>query len=295
MFNRIIGEYLVKRNYLTKEQLDEIIHDQASSRVKLGLIAVSEKMLDLEQADKINMLQSVNDKRFGDIAVEHGYLTNEQVSELLRLQGSSYHRFIQTIVDKKYLKIDEVENIVNEYKTENNYSDEDIEALKSDDIDRITGVFVHTGNELCDEYIGLMIRNINRFISTDICISSPYETSAYKADTLGVQNLTGDHNILIAIGANDSDILVVANRYAKEQFEGVGEDAYDSVCEFINCVNGLFASKLSTKDINIDMLPPLSYNRASVVAAESLYVEPLIIDGKRIDIIIGFDSSMAVN
>lgn len=56
--------------------------------VKLGLIAVSEKLLTQEQADKINRKQALEDKRFGDIAVEMGYLTESQVSRLLQLQGN---------------------------------------------------------------------------------------------------------------------------------------------------------------------------------------------------------------
>lgn len=294
MFIKYLGEYLVSKNYVTKEQLDEIIEQQTASRVKLGLIAVSEKMLTLAQADRINMLQSSRDKRFGDIAVEEGYLTDEQVGTLLSLQGNSYLKFIQTIVDKGYLKLEEIDNIINEYKKENDYSYEDIEALKSGDIDRIIKIFVKTGNEYYDEYISLMIRNINRFISTDIKFSSPYEVTEFSADTMGTQCLKGDHNILAGLSANNKDLLVVANAYAKEEFEEVDADAFDSVCEFINCVNGLFASKLSTSDVDIDMLPPLFYNNFSITAQKSFYVTPITIEGKEISLVIGIDSSIVV-
>ena len=72
MFGHFFGNYLVKNGILTKEQLDSILKSQKSSRVKMGLIAVSEKMLTARQTYEINMLQVTLDKRFGDIAIEKG-------------------------------------------------------------------------------------------------------------------------------------------------------------------------------------------------------------------------------
>ena len=187
MFVQFIGEYLVDNNYLTKDQLHEIVEVQKSSRVKLGLIAVSEKMLTAAQADRINMLQSTMDKRYGDIAVEQGFLTDEQVSTLLSLQGNSYLKFIQTVVDKEYLTLDEIENIISEYKTANGFSFEDLEALKSGDIDRIIKVFVKTDNDYYNEYIALMIRNIVRFIDTNISFKAPIATKEFAIDSIATQ------------------------------------------------------------------------------------------------------------
>ncbi len=66
---------------------------------------------------------------------------------------------------------------------------------------------------------------------------------------------------------NDDSILKIANGYAKEIFDLVDEDSLDSVCEFINCINGLFATQLSHENVNIDMLPPdLRINGFTVTA-----------------------------
>lgn len=295
MFIKCLGEYLVEKKYVTKEQLDAIIEQQTSSRVKLGLIAVSEKMLTLQQADRVNMLQSSRDKRFGDIAVEEGYLTDSQVSTLLSLQGNSYLKFIQTIIDMGYLKIEEIDNIINDFKNEKDYSYEDIESLKSGDIDRIINIFIKTDNQMYDDYFALMIRNINRFISTDISFSAPVELKELSISTLGTQCLKGDHNVFVGLAADDKDLLIVANNYAKEEFTEVDADAYDSVCEFINCVNGLFASKLSTTDVDIDMLPPVFYNKANINAAKSFYVTTINISGNTVKIIVGIDSDIVVD
>lgn len=294
MFIKHLGEYLVSKNYLTKDQFDDIIEEQTKSRVKLGLIAVSEKMLTTAQADRINMLQATMDKRFGDIAVEQGFLTNEQVSTLLSLQENSYLKFIQTVIDKGYLKLEDIDDVVNSFKKEKGYSYEDIEALKSGDIDRIINIFVKTDNEYYDSYFAIMIRNINRFISTDISFGSPYVCKEIKNDCIASQCLKGDHDVFVSIGADNKDLLVVADAYAKEEFEDVDEDAYDSVCEFINCVNGLFASKLSTSDIDIDMLPPVFFNNSIIKTNDSYYVQPVTICNKQINVIVGIDSAIFI-
>ena len=72
MFGHFFGNYLVKNGVITEEQLQEVLEIQKTSRVKMGLIAVSEKMLTARQTYEINMLQVTLDKRFGDIAVEKG-------------------------------------------------------------------------------------------------------------------------------------------------------------------------------------------------------------------------------
>lgn len=292
MFAQFIGKYLISNNLISKEQFVEILEEQNSSRVKLGLIAVSEKMLTQAQADKINMLQSTMDKRFGDIAVEQGLLTDEQVGTLLKLQGNAYLKFIQTLVDKGIMTLEQIEKFLSDYKNANDLSFEDIESLKSDDIDRIINVFIKTGNKHYDEYIGLMIRNIVRFIDSSISFGSPVSTTTYKAHKLGSQCIKGDLNIFAGFSGNDNNLLTIANAYAKEEFPAVDEDAYDSVCEFINCVNGLFASKLSNEDVDVDMLPPVSYDDVTLKSDNNFYVVPIKINMVDVDLVIGINSAI---
>ena len=80
MINQLFGNYLVKTGLLSLDQLEQAFDTQKKVRVKLGLIAVTEKLMTLEQAEEVNHLQAQMDKRFGDIAVEKGYLTDDQVS-----------------------------------------------------------------------------------------------------------------------------------------------------------------------------------------------------------------------
>ena len=50
MINRLFGNYLVKAGKLSSTQLESAFEEQKKARVKLGLIAVSEKLMTPEQA-----------------------------------------------------------------------------------------------------------------------------------------------------------------------------------------------------------------------------------------------------
>ena len=294
MFELFFGEYLVNKNHITKEQLDEVIEIQKSSRVKLGLIAVAEKMLTQSQADSVNMLQATLDKRFGDIAVEKGYLTDEQVGKLLSLQGNPYLKFSQTMIEKNYMTLEQIEKYVEEYKNDNNLSDNDVNAIKSGDIDRIINVFVRTSSAYYDDYMGLAVRNIVRFITTSFSFATPKEVKSYEYKYLGSQCVKGDHNVFIGFASQDNALVEIANPYADENYTEVDDDAYDAVCEFINCINGLFASKVSANGIDIDMLPPITYNDGMLEAKEGLYVLPIKINNKCLDFVVAIDAELEI-
>ena len=84
---------------LSQQKLDEVLDVQKRVQVKLGLIAVSEKLYPESRRIKLTIGKLFEDKRFGDIAVEMGYLTESQVRRLLQLQGNPYLTFIQAMTN----------------------------------------------------------------------------------------------------------------------------------------------------------------------------------------------------
>lgn len=290
MFGLYFGNYLVEKSKISQAQFDEIIAKQQKTRVKLGLIAVSEKLLTTKQADEINDIQRKLDRRFGDIAIEKGYLLSEEVTHLLNLQGNPYLQFVQVVSDSEILSIQEIEDNLEEYKKENHFTDSDIEALKSGDIDRIIPIFIGTDSSLCTDLTSLFLRNIVRFISTDVIIKKPYEVSGYSFGSIAFQKMTGKHEFFVGFSCKKNELLQIANPFAKESFTEMDEDSFDSVCEFINCTNGLFASKLSEEDIHIDMLPPLYDKNKNLETKDYFQILPIIIGGKQTELIIIVDS-----
>lgn len=295
MFGQYFGHYLVEKNKISQSQLEVILEQQKNSRAKLGLIAVAEKLLTTKQADDVNELQKQMDRRFGDIAIEKGYLLSEEVNYLLNLQGNPYIRFIQVLTDKDLMTLDEIEACLESFKKDSNLSDSDLEALKSGDIDRIIPVFVDNEDSLRFDCISLAIRNIIRFINNDIMLKKSYKATNYSFGHLALQDMVGDHHIFIGLACKDKELLTLANPFAKEHFSEMDEDAFDSVCEFINCTNGLFASKLSLENVHIDMTPPLFYSHKKLTSAGDIYVVPIIIDGKQSDLLVTFNNKVEVD
>jgi hypothetical protein len=295
MFGLYFGNYLVEKNKISWSQFEDAMIKQQNARVKLGLIATAEKLLTTKQAEEINDIQKKKDLRFGDIAIEKGYLLNEEVTYLLNMQGNPYLQFVQVFTENGLLTIPEIESYLEEYKKDNNFSDSDIDALKSGDIDRIIPIFVDTDVAFRGECLSLIIRNIVRFINNNITINKSYQVQDYSFGALASQKMVGDHQIFVGIAAKGSELLAIANPFAKEEFNEMENDAFDSVCEFINCTNGLYASKLSHEDIQIDMTPPLFYEERTLTSKGDICVVPITIHGKQIDLIVVVDHEVGIN
>jgi CheY-specific phosphatase CheX len=292
MFAQFFGNYLINKNLITKAQFDEIITHQKTIRVKLGLIAVSEKLLSPGKADEINRLQATIDKKFGDIALEKGYLTATQIDHLLSLQGNPYLQFAQAIVEKGFMTFDAFEEHLLSCQKEHNLTNSELTAFKSGDIDRIAPIFIKIDAPFYYDHIALTLRNINRFISSEIYIEKAYPVTDYSFIHIAGQQLDGHHSIFLGFASDDNGILSIANPFAKENFTAVNEDAYDAVCEFVNCINGLYASKLSHENVEIDMLPPLFYNNKKIVSSTPFYIVPVYINNVKIDIVISVDATL---
>lgn len=294
MFAQFFGSYLIKRGKLTKEQFDDLLKKQKSTRVKLGLIAVSEGLLNQKQADEVNRLQASMDKRFGDIAIEKGYLSEGQLKHLLLQQGNPYLQFLQALTESEYLTLDETELLLAEYQSENGLTATDINAIKSGDIDLITPVFVHIEAPYCTRLIQLALRNIIRFISSDIYFEEAYAVEKTTFDNIAFQQLNGNFNVLTGFAADGDALLSIANPFAKEEFDTVDTDAFDSVCEFVNCVNGLFASILSQEGTDLELFPPVFYKKATLNPDGKIYVVPVIINGAKVHLLVSVDTAIEI-
>ena len=116
----------------------------------------------------------------------------------------------------------------------------------------------------------------------------------YKFEHLATQPVVGDHNILLGFAGDNTSLLSIAIPFAHEEFEAIDEDSYDSVCEFINTINGLYASKSSYAGISIDMEPPLFYDNGNITS-QKIYKLPMTISQKSVDLIVIIDTDYSIN
>lgn len=293
MFCRCFGNYLADKNIITGEQLSEILNYRKNNRVKLGLIAVENKMLTVEQAEEINRLQMKEDKRFGDIAVEKGWLSDAGLKKLLGLQQNPYLIFVQAATEQKILSKETVEVCVSAYQREQGFSDMDMEAFKNGDMDTVVALLLHMEAEP-SELISLALKNVIRFVSTDLAVGKVRMASNAEYAHIAAQQLKGDYNAILGFGCQNDELLKIAVPYGKEEFTELNADAMDAVCEFINCTNGLYASKASQDHVEIDMQPPVCAKKVSVSSEGSLLIIPVQITGTWMEIFVAMKTDCQI-
>ena len=286
MFSQFFGQYLLENQKITAEQFSSCMNYIKANRVKLGLIAENEGLLTRNQANELNYLQMQTDKRFGDLAVEKGYLTESDVTYLLGRQGNPYLIFVQGLEESNIMSREEIESAIPSFQKDKQLSDEVMKAIQDGNIEGMLPAFVETEDSRYLSLIGLALRNVVRFVSSYIRMDKGAFVSSHSAKYIAYQHTTGDYDGFLGFTCNDDSILALADGYAKEEFGTVDEDALDSVCEFTNCVNGLYATELSYQNISIDMQPPEFHFDGTIEGEGDFYVLPVYIDGKRSDLIV---------
>ncbi|MBQ4463772.1 MAG: hypothetical protein II915_05075 [Eubacterium sp.] len=289
MFSQFFGNYLLENRKITPEQYEACMNYIKANRVKLGLIAESEGLLTSSQVMELNYLQVQSDERFGDLAVKKGYLTESDVNYLLGLQSNPYLLFVQALDENNCLTHDEIDYNLTAFQKENDYSNSIMKAIRDGNIEGMLPAFVNVQDRRYLDLIGLALRNIIRFINTFLRIAPGEFISGRTHRYAAYQHTIGDYQCVLGFTGEDEGILMMADGYAKEEFGTVDEDALDSIAEFTNCVNGLYAAELSFQNISMDMMPPkLSFDEPIDVNGE-YYSLPIFLEGKRSDLIIKID------
>lgn len=290
MFIQLFGNYLVEKSVITEEQKVAFQKEMQDTRVKMGTIAIADGLIDEAKAEEINHAQTQQDRRFGDIAVELGYLTEEQISEIIKKQGDSAMKYYQILTDKAGITMGDIEKHLDEFKKANGFTDEELNALKKDDLDTIISLYAIVLDATITDMASLVMRNLTRFVTSDFYFGRMKKVVDYSYSMLAGQWAKGDKNIYIGFGTTDEldGITNLAKDYAKGVTISGSDEIYDAVCEFANLNNGLLASALSEKGSFVDMEPPGVYlNQKSTGTA---YVMPVYIDGAEIDLVISTEA-----
>jgi CheY-specific phosphatase CheX len=294
MIHILFGNYLKKAGKLNAEQLANVYAEQKKVRVKLGLIAVAEKLMTIEQADEVNKLQSVLDKRFGDIAVEKGYLTDEQVGRLLGMQGNLYLSFVQEITNENLMTIEEVNEAFSDFQKELQFTQTEMDRLKSGEADLLIPLFLPLDiDSYQKEHILVCVKTLMRLIDNELYISKASWVTEAEADGAALQEVKGDAQATLLFGGNGNSLLTIANKFAGEEFADVDADALDACAELINCINGMFATDCSPR-LNIDMIPPVYKEGKNKLSGKKICKLPVFIFGQEVDVISAFNEPIGI-
>lgn len=296
MFGIYFGKYLMDQGIITGKQYSDLVENTKNSKVQMGLLAIETGLMTEEQTKEVNLLQQQEDKRFGDIAVEKGYLMDADVTDLLDRQGDSYLLFIQALLENNLLTMDQIREELINYRKAKGLTTLDLEAIKTGDVDRIIPIFLKNDAipTYIKNYILLTSRNIVRFVDRFFRMEKIEKITEYDAPHCATQHIVGEYRFYTALCGEEEGISQVARGFASTSFtaESADEvvDTLDAANEFMNCNNGLFATGLSERNINLIVESPvMKQNHTIIHANEHMYKVPLFVEDHAIDLIVCFD------
>lgn len=251
MYTQFFGNYLLTKGYVDQQQLFAAMHKQASTRMKLGTLAIHAGYMTAPEVDSLVIQQTHMDKKFGELAIENGYLTEAQVYELLKTQGPDFLLLGQILVDDGLITNTDLQNIITDYRSENEMYDLDMTLDNRDAVDRLfENFFLSTETELSHEgkmYCELLFNNFIRFVGDDFTLLSMTPCVDFPVERCVSQQVNGNYSVISYINMDDETAVEFASRYVDEPFMEFDEYVQASMEDFLNLHNGLFIVNISNE------------------------------------------------
>ncbi|MDE7207083.1 MAG: chemotaxis protein CheX [Lachnospiraceae bacterium] len=279
MLNRLFGNYLVEKGKLTLEQLNILLPVKKEFKAGLEIIAVVTKAMTPTAVQELINSIDKEIEHFGETAVNQGMITDDKLDELLTYQSNDFMKFAQLLVDHGYVLYDTINHEMDEFQQKRDLSDVQLSALIHDDLDQCINIFVPLKSPQLKELTKTLIQTMRRLIDKDVYLEKAYTAHSVQLDKYACQMIVGDMHLKFYISASNDGLLAIANHFTGDTYATVTEDALDSVGEFINCVNGLFATNMSYENISVDMNSPEYAMEGPFISNEMLYVIPMHVNG----------------
>lgn len=269
MFSKYFGNFLLNKGIISSKQLNEVFKAEKNSHVKIGIMALNKGYMTLEEIEQVNAVQMSTDKRFGEIAIEKGYLTIDKLEELLTSQKTSYLLLSQILLDKDILTLEEISKCLFIYKNENGLSNEELQELTADNVEKIVASSLKVKDQSIEEYVVLLVKNIERHLKEKAYVEHVPQPPTKDYKFVASQKISGEYTLDTYFMLNEKDFIKLASIFAEEELTDVDEFCQSSVLEFLNLHNGIFIVNEVDKGFDIDlevqtMVENLSDHKASI-------------------------------
>lgn len=279
MLNRLFGNYLVEKGKMTLEQLNALLPVKEELKAGVEIIAIILKIMSPAAVRELSERMDKANEHFGEAAVNSGIINDDKLDEILAYQSNAFMRFVQLLVDNGYISYDTINHELDEFQQKKEFNDVQLSALIHDDLEQCINIFVPLKSSQLKELTMTLVQTLRRLIDRDIYIEKAYTAHSIQLDKYACQVIAGDMHIKVYISAPADGLLAIANYFTDDTYKTVTEDALDSVGEFINCVNGLFATNMSYNNISLDMNSPEYSMEGPFISNEMLYVIPMHANG----------------
>lgn len=279
MLNRLFGNYLVEKGKLTLEQLDAMLPVKKQFKAEVEVISIVTKVLTPAAVQELLQSMDKESEHFGEAAVNSELITDDKLDDILAYQSNDFMKFLQLLVDDGCISYEDINRELDAFQQKNEWNDEQLNALMNDDLEQCIDLFVQFASPVLKELTKTFVQTYRRLIDRDVYLEKACSADSIQLDKCASQMIIGDMRIKVYISAPDNDLLAIANHYTGDTYDTVTEDALDSVGEFINCVNGLFATNMSYEDVSVDMNSPEYTDAGPLISNETFYVIPMHVNG----------------
>jgi CheY-specific phosphatase CheX len=279
MINRLFGNYLVEKQKITQEQLDSLLPVEKDFKAEVETIVVILRIMTPTAVKELLDRIDTANERFGDKAVEEGCLTDDKLDTILTYQNNNFMKFAQLLIDNGHTSLGEINKLVNDFQTERGFGNAQLSSLIHDDLEQCVNIFVPLKSLALKTLVRTIVRTMKRMIDSDAYLDKAYVTKTIQLDKYASQMIIGDMRIKVYMTAPDNGLLGIANYFTGDIYEEVTDDALDNVSEFINCINGLYATDLSYEDVSVDMNSPEYSLEGPLISNSKVYVIPMHANG----------------
>jgi CheY-specific phosphatase CheX len=279
MINRLFGNFLVEKQKITQEQLDSLLPVEKDFKAEVETIVVILRIMTptavIELLDRID----TENERFGDKAVEEGCLTDDKLDTILTYQNNNFMKFVQLLINNGHTSLGEINKLISNFQTERGYGNAQLSSLIHDDLEQCVNIFVPLKSLPLKTLVRTIVGTMKRMIDSDAYLDKAYVTKTIQLDKYASQMIIGDMRIKVYMTAPEDGLLGIANYFTGDTYESVNDDALDNVSEFINCINGLYATDLSYEDVSVDMNSPEYSLEGPLISNSKVYVIPMHANG----------------
>jgi CheY-specific phosphatase CheX len=188
-------------------------------------------------------------------------------------------KFAQLLINNGHTSLSEINRLISDFQTERGFGNAQLSSLIHDDLEQCVNIFVPLKSLALKTLVRTIVRTMKRMIDSDAYLDKAYVTKTIQLDKYASQMIIGDMRIKVYMTAPDNGLLGIANYFTGDIYEEVTDDALDNVSEFINCINGLYATDLSYEDVSVDMNSPEYSLEGPLISNSKVYVIPMHANG----------------
>ena len=253
--------------YVTKEHLISALIRQTKESVHLSTLALYFGYMCAQEIEYANQIQQDEGKKFTEVAIEYGFLTQEQVLELLNTKAPDFLVLGQIFINDGVFTYEQFENILTDYRSQNEFLDMELNEENKDDIQRMIDSFSLVSESAIPSfgksYLELFFKNLVRYVGDDFTTLPPSVCTEFATEHCVSQSINGSYQVNTYLNMSEETAIAFAERYANDSFGEFNEYVSASLEDFINLHNGLFivnSSNDNSTELALGTLAPHDYS-----------------------------------